>query len=76
MSEWKNDDTVVTTYRTIAQASAEAFEMGAKKERERIIEMLETVSFVDDLPLGQMCSATGALLRVHAHLRKTGENNE
>ena len=75
MSEWKEDDSVVTTYRTLEMATAEAFEAGAKQERERIIKMFETTSFVEGLSLSETCSATGALLRVYVAIQK-GAHNE
>jgi len=47
MNDWKDDDTVTTTYRTLAKASAEAFQMGEVTERDRIVKLLEQSLFAD-----------------------------
>jgi hypothetical protein len=41
---WKEDDTVTTTYRTLAKASAEAFEMGEGTERLRVLNILRPLA--------------------------------
>ena len=37
---WKNEDEVTVTYRTLQNASAEAFEAGVLQERDRVLDII------------------------------------
>jgi hypothetical protein len=46
MSEWKDTDEVVTTYGSIQLSLSQAHSAGIKTEQERIIKLIERVSFI------------------------------